>query len=476
MTGLQHSVLVVDDRPASRYPVVHALKRAGFTVLEASTGREALELSTQKPAVVVLDVKLPDMLGYEVCRRIKANPNTSHVLVLQLSAAFLSDESKIHALESGADAFLTPPVDPNVLVATVRSLVRLHDAESRNRLLGEQWQTTFDALSEGVALVDDSGTFRRVNQAMTVILNLIYSEIEGKPVAEVLEKCFGPDFQLKESAAIQEVQAETRYFRVGRYPVLQREVEAGTILIVSEITEQKRAQAAVLISERLAATGRIANTIAHEINNPLEAITNLLFLMSMSVSENDPIAEQIAETQEMVSRVSRISRQILSFNRESRVRVPCRLFELLEDVLALNNRAIVNKNLVVERDWDESVTVEGFPAQLRQVFSNLLRNAIEASDPGKSLTLRIACCERKDQSVDLYARVSIIDQGVGIPPENLSRIFEAFFTTKDLKGSGIGLWLSNTIVQEHHGEIVIESDTLQAHSGTCVSVLFPCSQ
>jgi signal transduction histidine kinase len=472
----QGTILVVDDRPASRYPVVHALKRAGFAVMEASSGKEALELSTRLPAVIVLDVKLPDILGYEVCRRIKANATTSHILVLQLSAAFLSNESKIHALESGADAFLTPPVDPNVLVATVRSLVRLHDAELRNRRLGEQWQTTFDALSEGVALVDDAGIIQRSNRAMTTILNRSYGQIEGRSIPDLLHDSFGPAFQIEENLPVQEAQVGTRYFRFNLSPVVRNEVEAGRIFIVSEITEQKRAQAAFVINERLAATGRMANTIAHEINNPLEAITNLLYLMNGALTTPETAADFLAAAQEQLSRVSRIARQILSFNREAAVPVPVRLFELMEDVLALNNRAIIAKTIEIEKKWDESIVVSGFPAQLRQVFSNLLRNAIEASDPGKKILLRISGGRRWGSARELSARVSFADQGFGIPRENMERIFEAFFTTKELKGSGIGLWLSSTIVQEHRGCIQVRSCTRQPGSGTCMSVVLPRQQ
>lgn len=493
MNQIPSTILVVDDRPASRYTVVHALKRAGFSVLEASTGREALELCAQHPAVVVLDVKLPDILGYEVCRRIKANRNTSHILVLQLSAAFLSDESKVHALESGADAFLTPPVDPNVLSATVRSLVRLHNAEVNNRRLGDQWQATFDSLGEGVALVDPSGIIQRSNRALTVILDRSYREIEGKSVSELLYECFG----IKPGAAqasrvqnssiqnssienssiqnstVQEAQVGTRYFRFSQSSIVREEVESGGIFIVSEITEQKRAQAALVINERLAATGRIANTIAHEINNPLEAITNLLFLMARCLDTPEVASGYLAEAQEQLSRVSRIARQILTFNRESSSPVSVPLYELLDDVLALNNRAIVSKGLVIEKEWDESVTVRGFPAQLRQVFSNLLRNAIEASEPGKKVRLRISG-HRAGAASEPCARVSFADYGTGIPKENINRIFEAFFTTKDLKGSGVGLWLSNSIVQEHNGRIQVKSCTDPRHSGTCISVRLPC--
>jgi two-component system NtrC family sensor kinase len=145
-------------------------------------------------------------------------------------------------------------------------------------------------------------------------------------------------------------------------------------------------------------------------------------------------------------------------------------------VLALNNRAIIAKTIEIEKKWDESIVVSGFPAQLRQVFSNLLRNAIEASDPGKKILLRISGGRRWGSARELSARVSFADQGFGIPRENMERIFEAFFTTKELKGSGIGLWLSSTIVQEHRGCIQVRSCTRQPGSGTCMSVVLPRQQ
>ena len=191
MSTESSTVLIVDDRPANRYTVAHAMTRAGFNVVEAATGREALELSKQLPTVIVLDVKLPDIVGYEVCRRIKANPQTRHIPVLQLSAAFLNNESKLYALESGADAYLMQPADPVVLVATVKSLVRLHHAESKAQLAAKQWQATFDSLTEGVAIVDDAGIIQRSNRAMTELLGKSYSEIETRHFRDVLQECFG---------------------------------------------------------------------------------------------------------------------------------------------------------------------------------------------------------------------------------------------------------------------------------------------
>jgi two-component system NtrC family sensor kinase len=151
-----------------------------------------------------------------------------------------------------------------------------------------------------------------------------------------------------------------------------------------------------------------------------------------------------------------------------------RLSDIVEDVLALNNRALVERQLEVETEWNASLRIQGFPAQLRQVFSNLVRNAIEASFTGGKLRIRTSDSTMiRDRRTEPAVRVTIADRGHGIPPENMSRIFDAFFTTKDLKGSGVGLWLSATIIHEHRGRIRVRSSTLPGCSGTCLSIKIP---
>lgn len=474
--SLDHAatILVVDDNDASRYAVARTLRQAGFETIEASTGREGLELAGRLPAAIILDVRLPDILGYEVCRRIKENPLTSAIPVLQMSTVFLDNESRIYALESGADAYLMPPIEPTVLAATVRSLVRLHRAESQSRLAASQWQATFDALKEGAAVIDSSGIVQRCNLALARLLNESRLAVEKHPLPDLLKKNFGIANDCREEIPFQEIQFNDRFFQMSLSPVYMDEVQTSSIFVVLEITERKKAEAALLVSERLIATGRMANTIAHEINNPLEAITNLLYLLNnLAVSPKDA-KEYLRLAQEELGRVSKIARQILSFNRESTVPVEVNLAELLDDVLALNNRGVANKNLEVIKDWDSGPPVKGFPAQLRQVFSNLLRNAIEASYHDGKIRIRISEASNVHDGTGRVARVTIADQGLGIPSENLARIFDAFFTTKDLKGSGVGLWLSASIVEEHRGRIQVRSSTRVGHSGTCISVILPC--
>lgn len=467
------SVLVVDDRADNRYTTSHALKRAGFSIIEAETGREALELSKQLPTVIVLDVKLPDILGYEVCRRIKSNPLTRHIPILQLSAASHETESKLYALGSGADAYLIQPAEPIVLVATVNSLVRLHQAESLARISAQQWQATFDSLNEGVAIIDQSGTVLRCNRSMSALLGRPYGEIENRSIEKLIHTQFGIPFAVQSESSSREVQLDTRFFHLKLEPVILQGVPSGSILVLEETTDRKRAEQALLVSERLAATGRMAHTIAHEINNPLEAITNLLYLLRHAIANPKAAQDYLDTAEQELDRVSRISRQILSFNRESAVPVEVCISELIEDVLALNNRAIVDKHLQIKKEWSPDVYVHAFPAQIRQVFSNLVRNAVEASIAEGEIRIRISERTLWSAASNHVVRVSIADHGVGISPENMPKIFEAFFTTKALKGSGVGLWLSSTIIHEHKGKLQVRSTNRLPKSGTCMSVLLP---
>ncbi len=473
MTLAKDAILVVDDRPANRYTVSHALKRAGYDVIEAETGTEALELAKQIPSAILLDVKLPDILGYEVCRRLKANPRTSHIPVLQLSAAFLDNESRVYALESGADAYLTQPVEPNVLVATVRSLVKTHEAESLAKLRSRQWQSTFDALSEGVAVLDESGKILRCNRAMSELLELSYTDIEGTLLGELLNGSFASLLADDDQVKVRELGHGSRYFRARLEPVFLDDEPTGSIFVLADFTRSRLAEHAALMNERLAATGRMAHTIAHEINNPLEAITNLLFLLRSPSTGPKEAAEYLSSAEDELARVSRITKQILTFHRESAFPVSVDLKSLMEDVLALNNRAILEKDLDIRKEWRSDIKVEGFPAQLRQVFSNILRNAIDASESSGKIHIRISHSFLGQDFGERAARVTIADSGIGIAKENVARVFDAFFTTKELKGTGVGLWLSSTIVQQHGGRIQLKTRVFPSRTGTSISVLLP---
>ncbi|HET9741506.1 MAG TPA: response regulator [Terriglobales bacterium] len=466
-------ILVVDDREENRYICARILRSGGYAVVEARSGREALQKVLEDPALVILDVRLPDIVGYEVCRRIKDNPRTAHIPVLQISAAFMSSESRVQALESGADAYLTQPIEPTVLIATVRALLRLRDAEALSRLSAKQWQSTFDALREGIALLDNNWNVVRCNRALKELFESTYAEIEQQNVLSLLRQHLGLELATEEIAPfLRETQQGRRWFSTQVEVIRENDAVRGGILIVSEITDRKQAEDALRSNERLAAMGRLLNSIAHEINNPLEAVTNLLYLMQSSAADPQ-MAEYVSMASSEMARISRITKQTLTFSRESSEPVEIALPEILDSVVTLYAPQFNQKDIRVVRRYESPDLLVGFPGELRQVFSNLLRNALEALPVNGQLTIHAYGSRNWRDLSQRGVRISICDSGSGIPPEIRSSVFEPFFTTKELKGSGLGLWLTAGIVAKHHGHIGVRSSIAPGQSGTCFSIFLP---
>ena len=164
MVDREH-VLVVDDNESNRYAVGRMVRAAGFETSEAMNGRQAIRLSRTHPDAIVIDVNLPDMSGYDVVREIRANPETSATPIVHLSASYMRDEDRVFGLDNGANAYLTHPVEPTVLVATIRSLIRFRRIEEQQRTAGQEWQATFDAIGDLVCVVNGSGAVTRANRA-----------------------------------------------------------------------------------------------------------------------------------------------------------------------------------------------------------------------------------------------------------------------------------------------------------------------
>jgi signal transduction histidine kinase len=218
--------------------------------------------------------------------------------------------------------------------------------------------------------------------------------------------------------------------------------------------------------------GRVAGIIAHEINNPLEAITNAFFLLRdhPSLDEEARYYASLAE-QELV-RVAHITRQTLSFYREAKQPVTLTVATLLDDVLELQARRMQMARIVVEKRYVALGQLQGFPVELKQVFLNLIGNAIQAMPEGGKLRLSVRETGRSNGSVPGIA-VSVIDTGAGIKPEDAKHLFEPFFSTKSEKGTGLGLWISRGIVQKYEGNISFRSLRSGGESATCFRVFIP---
>jgi PAS domain S-box-containing protein len=242
----------------------------------------------------------------------------------------------------------------------------------------------------------------------------------------------------------------------------------GCVITLLDISERKAVEEVLRRSEKLAAAGRIAGTLAHEINNPLSAVTNLLFLLQNSGL--DPAHQHYVDlAASELARVSRIARNTLSFYREAASPVPVQLSEVLDSVLELYQQQITAKSLRIDKRYGGDCEVHQFPGELRQVFSNLIINAIDALPQDGELLLAIRPRSGNNGTIR-GANVWIADRGVGIAKENRERLFEPFFTTKGEKGTGLGLWITHGIVQKQGGHIRVRSSNKPGASFTVFSV------
>jgi DNA-binding response OmpR family regulator len=181
------SILYVDDDDANRLAFSMVLRHAGFQTREAATGGDALRLAAEGPDLIILDVNLPDIDGFEVCRRIKAHPATSSIPVLHMSAVYVSSEDKTHGLEGGADGYLTKPVEPSEVVATVHALLRIRRAEEAARAAARHWQATFDAITDAICLLDRDKCVLRCNRAAAELFRRPGAALVGRLYQDILQ-------------------------------------------------------------------------------------------------------------------------------------------------------------------------------------------------------------------------------------------------------------------------------------------------
>jgi signal transduction histidine kinase len=247
----------------------------------------------------------------------------------------------------------------------------------------------------------------------------------------------------------------------------------GGLITIRDITNQKRAQAALIRSEKLATVGRMAATIAHEINNPLAAVANLLFLVGTTENLPEPARQHLEVVDAELKKIAHITRLSLGFYRESEAVENVSLIVVLESTLSLLKSKIKAKRAVIEKDWDGQVEIVARAGEMRQIFSNLIINALDAIDEGGTIKVRASTARSALNNGHLCVRVTIADNGTGIRASAREHIFEPFFTTKGSVGNGLGLWVTSQIVEKQSGMIRVRSSTGGAHRGTSFSVVLP---
>lgn len=275
---------------------------------------------------------------------------------------------------------------------------------------------------------------------------------------------------------------EHRSWNVSYSPVYNTHGEVQAISAVSlEITNQRKAEAALVQSEKLAAVGRLASSISHEINNPLEAITNLLYIIGLSDLPKES-REFLDLAQNELSRVCQIATQTLRFHRQAVRATQVTAAELVDAVLNLYHGRLMNSSIVVEAHYSTETPVVCFENDIRQVLNNLIANAIDAMRRGGKLMVRAhnatdwsAEHAGKHPAGRKGIRITVADTGHGMSAAVRARLFEPFYTTKDLNGTGLGMWISSGIVTRHQGRLSVRSTEDPERHGTVFSLFLPCS-
>lgn len=452
------TILHVDDSEVNRYIVARSLRNAGFEVKEAATAKACLQLvAKQQLDLIILDVKLPDINGFEVCRRIKADPSTSSIPVLHLSASFIKSEDKAQGLESGADGYLVQPVQPIELLATINALLRIRQAEESALKMARQWQTTFDAISDGVCLLDCEGRILRCNSAMTQLLRKPFNEINGQFHQELMQTMLG-SIEVTPFTRVQkihrrentELQFGDRWFSLTVDPVLDEcGAFTGAVYIVADITERKRAAAQIKAS--LQEKELLLKEIHHRVKNNLQIISSLLNLQAGSISDEKTI-DKLQECRHRVTLMALIHEQLYQTENLGMIDFAQYIQHLATNLfisygISSDAIALSLKVAPIQLSIDTAI-----PCSL--MINELVTNSLKyAFPPGKSGEILIELNAKNANYLTLIIR----DNGIGFPQELDFRNTES-----------LGLQLVVTLTNQLKGTL-----ELNRNMGTEFKINFP---
>ncbi|HZY54001.1 MAG TPA: response regulator [Reyranella sp.] len=507
-------ILNVDDNEAARYAKTRSLERGGYTVIEARTGAEAMERTKKdKPDLVLLDVRLPDISGYEVCRILKATQ--PQLLVLQVSASFVEPGDRAHGLDSGADAYLTQPLETTELLATIRALLRLRTAEQAARESGELYKAIVESASDYAIITTDlDGTIRTWSSGAEQVLGHGAAEMVGRSIDTLFtredlaagvpaadreraareERAVGERWQVRKDGdrlwatgiivPLRDAAANTTGFIVilrdqtaekAHQDWLEREVRQRTRALTEaneklkrEIEERERAEEALRQAQKMEALGQLTGGIAHDFNNMLTVVMGSAETLKRRLPPDAADQHRRADlVLQAGAQAAALTHRLLAFSRQQpRDPKPTSLNASVTGIMELI-KSTVGESIALGMELADGlppVLIDG--NQLENAILNLVVNARDAMPNGGALTIRTGSAD-EGRSVLL----SVVDTGAGMPPEVAAKAFEPFFTTKRLgQGTGLGLAQVQRCVEQAGGEVRIDSGI---GKGTAVVMTFP---
>lgn len=467
-------VLIVDDTEANRYALRRFVERAGHTVLEAETSNKGFMLADREhPDVVILDVNLPDMDGFATCRKLKTNVNTADIPIIQVSASFVGATDQVKGLDGGADAYLTQPVEPMVLLATINAVLRAHRVERELREVQMQLRAAID--SAGMETFTLDWYTRRMYRFTEPAFRSQHLHSDGQSLDAFIARVHGEDqaaLRARIETAIvrqQYFEAEYRievdgaiYWRMDRGHVIDNPGSASKQLIgVSmDVTARKAMEDALIQADRR--KDEFLAMLAHELRNPLAPIRNAAQVLEHISIQNESAKPMLAVIHRQVNHMTRLVDDLLDVSRITRGKVELKLERVLLSNI-IDYAVETTRPLIDARDHElllditeQPLWVNGDFARLGQAIANILSNAAKYTEPrGRiELTVRVE---------DGEIVISIKDNGIGIPASLLPNVFDLFMQgdrtlDRSQGGLGIGLALVRSLISFHQGSVSAYSE------------------
>lgn len=504
-----HRILVVDDHPTTRYSTARILRAAGFATEEAATGGEALALAAQGMSALVLDVHLPDVDGFEVCRRLREDPRTASLPVIHLSATYIHDRDKVAGLNAGADAYLVHPAEPAVLVATLQALIRARSAEDRLRQSESRFRAIYNQVPDGMALLDAQGRLDDVNPALAHLLGRTPDALVGVRLSTLAQAAAAAQVQAFVAQAAEAAPGSTNSVWRAEFPLLHADGHeiplawslsphgpTGLLVAVAvDISERlaleqarqevlEREQAARALAERHSRTkDDFVAVLSHELRTPLNAISGWVHILQKHGGRPDLMAKALDAIARSVKAQSRIISDILDVSRVNAGKL--RLHREWTDPLELTQAAvdalkddIAARGLNIALQADEPARQSAWldPTRFQQIVWNLLNNAIKFSAHGGRIDVVL---QREGRQLTLQVQ----DHGKGIAPDFLPHLFDRFAQSDGPDnrlhgGLGLGLSIVKRLAELHGGAVqafsegegygarlVVELDVAPDHTG-----------
>lgn len=507
MTMREIRLLIVDDNEATRYALRRRMERHGFVVSEAGNGTDGLELiAAQVPDALILDVNLPDMSGFDIVRVLRSEPRTALLPVVHVSAASMQSADIVTGLEAGADAYLVHPVDPDVLLATIRTLLRVRDTEHALRESEARFREIFANVSAPIAVLDVDFKIQECNHAFAQLIGqndsqpTVLGALAGdqQDVIEELGAALRAGERWKGSVSMA-IRGEIRdtEWQISPYrtPLMSlvfvedvtehRQRERSHIhqlnnahsKLAFEVAERAKTEERLLQAQKMDAIGKLTGGIAHDFNNLLTGIITGLELIKKRTADNRPDKVLRYTEGALASAMSAaaLTQRLLAFARQQPL--DARAIDINQHIGSLSDllRRTIGKRIELDMDLTSTAAVAVVDAsQLESAVLNLVINARDALPAGGTIRVATFAAHSKGDpklADGPYVVISVKDDGVGIKHSVIDKVFDPFFTTKPLgEGTGLGLSSIYGFARQSGGDIQIRS--LVGH-GTEVTLMIP---